>query len=126
MTTIKKATLLPLLLLALFGLAACATGSGGGGEGSGDPGEATFLTVDNQSTFIMNIYALRQGGSRRRLGQARSLGRTTFTIPATMVFGSAALRFQADPVGGNQEPITNEIRVEPGDTVVMIIPAGWR
>lgn len=108
---------LPVLLLVLLGLAACATGGA-----PADPDEPTILEVDNQSTFTMTIYVLGEGGQRRRIGEAPSLSTARMTIPSTMIFGLTPLRFQADPVGSSRTPISNELTVTPGDTVVLVIP----
>jgi hypothetical protein len=105
------------LLLALLALAACATGSG-----RTDTEAETVLEVENQSTLLMTIYAVRGAGERRRLGQANSLSTTHLTIPSTLVFGITSLRFQADPVGSDRTPVSQSITVSPGDTLVMTIP----
>ena len=110
------------LLLAILGLTACASSRGDGPYDEAE--EPTILEVENQSTFQMNIYLVRESGERRRLGEARSLTTTRFTIPSTLIFGITPLRFQADPVGSNRTPISQEINVSPGDIVVLTIPPG--
>lgn len=112
-----RLTLVLLAVALVVGVGACATG---GASRTDEP--PAVLEVDNQSTFLMNIYVVRDSGERRRLGQARSLGTTTFRIPSTLIFGITPLRFQADPVGSNRAPISDQINVVPGDTVVMTIP----
>ena len=105
------------LLLALLALGACATASE-----RADPEAETVLEVENQSTLLMTVYAVRGSGERRRLGQANSLSTTHLTIPSTLVFGITSLRFQADPVGSDRAPVSQSITVSPGDTLVMTIP----
>lgn len=112
------------LVLSLLAVAACATGGGSTGstESSGDAGESALVRVDNRSTYLMTVYVVRSSGSRRRLGQVRSLSTATFTLPDGLVFGVTPLRFQADPVGIQRAPISSEITVVPGDTVTLTIP----
>lgn len=112
--------LLPPLLTALA-LAACA---GGTGRSEPQDSEETVLEVDNQASLDMTIYVLRSSGERRRMGLAVAHTVSHFTIPAVLIFGATPLRFLADPVGASRTPVTNEIVVTPGDTVVLRIPPG--
>lgn len=91
---------------------------------TGEPQPRTTLEVDNQASLDMNIYVLRGGGGRERLGTSTAHTRMTFTIPARLMFGLTPLRFQADPIGGNRAPVSQEITVSPGDNVRLIIPPG--
>lgn len=83
--------------------------------------EPTTVRVENQAFLDMNIYVWR-GGQRIRLGTASGNSTTKFNIPASLIFGATPLRFQADPIGGNRQPISQEITVTPGDEVVLTIP----
>jgi hypothetical protein len=86
------------------------------------PDAPTVLEVQNQTTFDMTIYVLRTVGARQRLGNVTATTTAWFTIPQRLIFGLTPLRFQADPLGGSADPVTQEITVEPGDTVVLILP----
>ncbi len=83
--------------------------------------ERTYIEVDNQALADMTVYVFR-GSQRVRLGMATGLRKSTFAIPQGIVFGTTVLRFQADPVGGSATPISEEISVSEGDTVVLRIP----
>lgn len=117
MDTIKR---VPFLLLTLLAFTACA--SGRGDDPFDEPDGPTILEVENRSTFLMTIYVVRESGERRRIGQAQSLTTTKLTIPSSLMFGITSLRFQADPVGSRTTPISHDINVSPGDTVVLVIP----
>lgn len=97
--------------------AACATGKGV------EQRPQTFIEVDNQALADMTVYVFR-GSQRVRLGMATGLRRSRFALPRGMVFGSTSLRFQADPVGGSATPVSEEISVTEGETVVLRIPPG--
>ena len=86
------------------------------------PNAPTMLTVDNRNFADMVIYVVRSSGERQRLGTATGVSTTHFTIPSRLIFGGTALRFLADPVGGRGTPISEEITVQPGDNVQLMIP----
>lgn len=86
-----------------------------------EPVPVTMLKVDNQAFLDMTIYVYRSS-QRVRLGIANGNSTSRFVIPSNLIFGSTPLRFQADPIGRNRQPISQEITVTPGDEVVLTIP----
>lgn len=107
------------LALVLLGAAGCKTLSRG--SGTSDHNQPTVLQVDNQGFIDMDVFTLRSS-QRVRLGTAPGAGKSTFTIPSTLINGLTPLRFIADPIGGRRASVSQEITVAPGDTVVMTIP----
>ena len=85
------------------------------------PVPPTYITVENRAFLDMTIYVY-QSSQRIRLGIATGSTNTRMIIPAYILFGTTPLRFQADPIGGNRQSISQEIMVSPGDEVVMAIP----
>lgn len=83
----------------------------------------TTLTVENQDFYDMTVYAVTNG-QRNRLGIAPGNHTTELTIPAYLLNGVAQLRFVCDPIGGGRTPVSEEITVNPGDQLVMIINPG--
>jgi hypothetical protein len=104
---------------AMLGLAVAACGSKS--KSAPIPQPRTTVLVENQGFADMTIYAIRSG-QRVRLGQASGNSTTTFTIPANLIFGATPLRFLADPIGGRGTPISDEITVQPGDQVRLVLP----
>ena len=86
-----------------------------------EPVPPTRLKVENQAYLDMTIYVYRSS-QRIRLGVATGSSTTRMTIPANLIFGSTPLRFQADPIGANRQPVSQEISVSAGDEVTLIIP----
>jgi hypothetical protein len=86
-----------------------------------EPVPPTRIKIENQAYLDMTIYVIRSS-QRVRLGIANGSSTTRMLIPPNLIFGSTALRFQADPIGGNRQPISQEITVSPGDEVTLIIP----
>lgn len=87
-----------------------------------NPMDPAYLEVQNQSFYDMTVYAFR-GGSRIRLGTVTGNTTHVFTIPRSLVNPGMPLRFLADPIGGGRTPYSEEIIVNPGDTLVLRIPA---
>lgn len=87
----------------------------------GEPVPPTRLKVENQAFLDMNIFVFRSS-QRIRLGTVNGNSTTRLTIPANLIFGATPLRFQADPIGGSRQSISQEITVSPGDEVVLTIP----
>lgn len=113
----------PLVLAA--GLVAVLTVTGcqstrGTGAPAGNRAEA-FVRVENRSMLDMTVYVVRST-ERRRLGLVNALSTQMLSIPSVLVNGSGVLRFQADPIGGNRTPVSEEIFVRDGDVVQLIIP----
>mgnify|MGYP003579315678 CR=1 FL=1 len=96
---------------------ACASSSSTASE---DP--PTYIVVDNRSRFDMTIYVVRDNGQRIRIGRAPSVSEERLRIPSDLLFGLTSLRFLADPLAGNRQPISNEIVIQPGEEITLTIP----
>jgi hypothetical protein len=105
------------------GVAACSRSSGMGGTAA-NPQQATTISVVNQAYLDMDVYVVRQGGQRIRLGTATGNQTTVLTIPSDVLFGPTPLRFIADPIGGTHAEVSTSILVNAGDQVEMRIPPG--
>lgn len=81
----------------------------------------TFLRVENQALSDATVYVW-QNSSRLRLGRVSSLSTATMRIPSSQIFGPTPLRFQLDFLAGPRTPLTEQITVTPGDTVVLQVP----
>lgn len=110
-----------LTVTALLGLSLSVGGCGSRNPAARTtPEEATILVVKNDSYLDHNMYLL-QGSQRVRMGTARGLATTRFTIPRQYVFGVSVLQFLADPIGSNVTPVSERINVVPGDEVHLTI-----
>jgi hypothetical protein len=110
----------PLLLLLSLLLGACSHG-GGSPKVASDPNAAATVEVQNQGFPDMTIYVLSQG-VRVRLGLAGGHSTSRFPIPGYLLRGERLVRFVADPIGGSRQPVSEEIAVQPGETVELTIP----
>ena len=117
---VTLATLAALAVAATLG--ACASKGGAGGAGGQAPPTRTTLRVQNQNFLDMNIYVVRP--FRVRLGLAPGVTTTTFVIPSAAVGNGSPMRFLADPIGGRATPVSEEIFVQAGEEVTLIIPPG--
>lgn len=118
---LMKPRLFALLVFAAFIAACYAAARQGSPVGAAD--EQTVLRVDNRAFLDMTIYAARSS-QRVRLGTASGNSNTVFTIPRSLMSGTTALSFIADPIGSSRASISEEIVVTPGDSVVLLIPPG--
>ena len=109
-----------LLASAMLGLALTVGGCSARRSASTTAEEQTVLVVKNDNYLDHNIYLL-QGSQRVRMGTARGLATSRFTIPRQYVFGVSVLQFLADPIGGNVTPVSERINVAPGDEVHLMI-----
>ncbi len=109
-------------LVVLLGLGATLSACSGRRAATTDASaqELTTLVVKNDSYLDHNIYLL-QGLQRVRMGTARGLATTKFTIPRQYVFGVSSLQFLADPIGSNVTPVSERINVVAGDEVQLVI-----
>lgn len=108
-----------LAMALLGGVLACSKGP----AAPVDPMAPTYVEVQNRAFLDMTIYVVRSG-QRVRLGQVSGNSTATFEIPKTMVNPGLPIRFQADPIGSSRTPFSQEISVNPGDTVQLQIPPG--
>lgn len=83
----------------------------------------TTVRVQNQGFLDVTVYVLR-GGVRVRLGTVTGNSTGVLTIPKNFVQPATSLRFIANAIGGQRQPVSEEITVSPGDEVGLIIPPG--
>jgi hypothetical protein len=108
----------PFLVILLGTVIACGARSTESGPA---PSESAMVQVQNQSFSDMVVYAV-SGGQRIRLGLATGNSTKSFPIPQHLVRTGGTIRFQADPVGSNRAPLSEEMTVQPGDVVSLTIP----
>ncbi len=88
-----------------------------------EPTPPTYLKVENRAFLDMTMYAIRSS-QRIRLGIATGNTTTKLLIPSSLIGGTGALQFLANPIGGRRSPISQEISVSAGDEVTLMIPPG--
>jgi predicted small lipoprotein YifL len=106
-----------LLLVLLVATTSCGTSR----RGPVPEGERTTVEVRNQNFLDMNVYVL-SGSQRIRLGTVNGLSTRTLTIPRSLVFGFASVRFEMNPIGSRARPVSQEITVSEGGQIVLTIP----
>ena len=86
-------------------------------------GERPKARIENNSSLDMDIYVLRQSGPTR-IGFVPANQSSTFELPAAIIAGSPAIRFEARPVRGSGRPVGSEIfPVNDGNQITWTIPA---
>ena len=84
------------------------------------PDTPTVLKVENNRFNDMRIYVY-QGGQRVRVGTAGGKQTSTFKLSKSLVFNGSRLRFEAVPIGGQGNSISEEITVSPGEEITLRI-----
>jgi hypothetical protein len=107
-----------LLLVLLVGTAACGTLMQ---RGPVVEGERTTVEVRNQNFLDMTVYVW-SGQQRVRIGTVTGLSTRTLDLPRNMVFGTATVRFEMNPIGSRERPISQEITVREGEQIILTIP----
>lgn len=108
------------VLGAVLAVVVSATGCGSAGKHTASnefQAEKTVLVVENNNWMDMNVYILRDGGMKSRLGSVPSLGRSKFTLSPAMLGSSGRLRIFADPVGSSVGYTSDPIVVTNGQEV---------
>ena len=109
--------LFPKLLVALmlgFGMQACAA------AGVLSHSGGATLEVVNHNFADMNVYAIGENGSPRRLGMAVGLSSTKFTLPSD-TFVSGPVHIVAVPIGGFGAAGSGAVNVQSGQTIQFTI-----
>lgn len=101
-------------LLLAVGLAACA-----GSENEDDIVRPVHIEVENRNTATMRIVILRSS-TRSRLGLVTSMSTDTFRVPDHLA-SRAQFRLGAEPVGGFEGHVTEELTFRPGDWIRYVI-----
>ena len=79
--------------------------------------DSVYVTVKSQYRLDVNVYALYGGGSSRQfLGIVTSWNSREFGVRGALAV-STRFRIAVDPIGSNQNYVTEEILVRMGDVV---------
>ena len=108
-----KTHLLSAALIAASALSACAPHSGRAGQLQR---VQTTLMVENNNWMDMTVYVVRDG-LRSRVGSVTSFTRSRFVLTPAMIGGVGEIRLLADPLGSNQQFLSEPILVNEGQQV---------
>ncbi len=81
--------------------------------------DSVYVTVKNQYRLDVNVYAL-YGGGRQFLGIVTSWNSREFGVRGALAV-STRFRIAVDPIGSNQNYVTEEILVRMGDVVELTV-----
>lgn len=87
------------------------------------PEAAGTLEVVNRSSLDMDIFLVRTGGQRNRLGLAPSSRTTRFALTPAQVAGVGPVTFDAVPLlRGGRTVSSDQVNVTPKDVITLDIP----
>jgi hypothetical protein len=107
-----------LLLLLVLTLAACASHQP---TTETVPKGGATLSVDNRSSFDVDIYVQRRSGSVR-LGFAPAKETTRFALAPGLIAGSGIVQFSARPTRGGESSASDPFTVQPGEEITWVVP----
>jgi hypothetical protein len=102
------------MLLFAAVLAACASA-----PPSGAVGPPSIVEVSNYNPLDVHVYVI-VSGQRVSLGVVTTNSTESFRLPA-LAFSSRNVAFRAAPIGSGRTYVSDEMLIEPGDTVVWTI-----
>lgn len=114
-----------LVLLALIGTLAAVGCASERQRTMGDAEPYAVLVVENDGTFTVNVYAVRDGG-RLRIGQVTALSTREFDLDQRMLSSSSRLQLMIDPIGSRRNYFSQPIGVYEGDIVEFRVGAAIR
>ena len=125
-----RRSLLCAFAIAGFVLAGTACRSNGGlaaavkrGQGMGaDTAARATVKVENNGFLDADIFILPESGARFRLGTANGHSTTVLPIPPFAIPGLSTVRFLVDPIGGGRPTRSDQVTIEPGDEVTLVLP----
>jgi len=112
----------PALLLVLL---AVSCSSGGSPDTTPDPysGDEPRARIENRASLDMDIYVVRNGGERIRLGFVPGGETAVFALPSAVTAGASSIRFEARPVRRSGQPAVSEpFWVRTGEEIAWSIP----
>ncbi|HYK82512.1 MAG TPA: hypothetical protein VEU55_05155 [Gemmatimonadales bacterium] len=87
-----------------------------------NPQAEIALTVENQNFSDMDIFIVRRGGERIRIGMVPGLSSRLFMVRPDVIGYSSDVQFEVHPIGGRANPISETMPVQPGDVIHLTIP----
>jgi len=84
--------------------------------------EPITVQVRNQNFLDMTVYVW-SGSQRIRLGTVNGLTTRTLSLPRSIVFGTATVRFEMNPIGSRARPMSHEITAREGEQIILTIPS---
>ena len=90
------------------------------------PRVETALQVENRSFLDVNIFLLRDGGQRYRIGTVTGLTTHIFMLRPELVLPGSQLQFVIAPIGSLNRPLSEAVIANPGDVITLIVPSDLR
>lgn len=109
--------------MAIIVLAVCAAVSSchSSRQAEGDFESKTPVRVENRNFLDMKVYVVLRNAEKVRIGTVSGNSTQTLYIPGGLIIGAGTVKFYADPIGGSQAPISQDITVQPGEVIELII-----
>ena len=111
--------LLPALVPALT---LAAAGCHGRAAAPPNPQAEIAVTVNNENFLDMDVFIVRSGGGRIRIGMVPGLSSRILMVRPEFLPAMSEVRFEVHPIGSDAHPMSETILVRPGDVIHLTIP----
>jgi len=108
--------------LALLSVALLATACHRPAAAPPNPMAEVAITVENQNFLDMDVFIVRSGGDRVRIGMVPGLSSRILMVRPDLVGYGSEVRFEVHPIGGRANPTSETMTVHPGDVIHLTIP----
>ena len=87
-----------------------------------NPRAEVAVSVDNQGVADVDVFLIRSGGQRIRIGMVPALSKAILMVrPEYIGFGSD-VQFEVHPIASRRNAISERISARPGDVIQLVIP----
>jgi hypothetical protein len=87
-----------------------------------NPNAEVAVTVDNQNFSDMEVFVIRAGVQRVRIGMVRGLSTATFMVRPELVRIGGDIQFAVHPIGARGNAVSQQMSARPGDVIHLTIP----
>jgi hypothetical protein len=109
----------PILLLALpLAVLACHHGP----PAPVNPRAEVAVTVDNENFSDMEVFLIRAGVQRIRIGMVPGLSKAVLMVRPELVSIGGDIQFEVHPIGARGNAISERMSAHPGDVIHLTIP----
>jgi hypothetical protein len=103
-------------------LTLAAAGCHGRAAAPPNPQAEIAVTVNNENFLDMDVFIVRSGGGRIRIGMVPGLSSRILMVRPEFLPAMSEVRFEVHPIGSDAHPMSETILVRPGDVIHLTIP----
>jgi hypothetical protein len=87
-----------------------------------NPNAEVAVTVDNQNFADMEVFVIRSGVQRIRIGMVLGLSKAVLMVRPELVRIGGDIQFEVHPIGARGNAVSERMSARPGDVITLTIP----